>query len=98
LEIEHENDPWYVQLSGHIELELHERSGRFVILHLRSTLETYDAEVDVASCEPPTARLGRRLILRSERGGLFFRGKALKGRYCCDRSCHEARGTIGQCR
>ena len=58
LGIEHENDPWYLQLSGHIELELHERTGRFVTFHLRSALETDDAEVDVASCEPPTARLG----------------------------------------
>jgi hypothetical protein len=98
LRIEHENDPWYVRLSGHIELELHERTGRFVTLHLSSALETDDAEVDVASCEPPTARLGRRLILRSKRGGLFFRGKALKGCYCSDRSCHEARSTIGRYR
>src|SRR5262249_12452946 len=92
LRIEHQDDSWYLQLSGDIELELHERSAHLVTLHRGSALEPDDAEVNVAPGEPPTARLGRCLILRSERGGLFLHRKALKGGYYSDRRSHEARG------
>jgi hypothetical protein len=87
--IEHENDPGHVQLSGDIEFELDERTVRVINLYPGSLFETNDTKVDVARRQPPTARLGRRLVLCAESRGLFFDRKALHRSYRPDRLSDE---------